>query len=203
MPKRYPHEEYDNDTDIRALVPKSPEVIRDKWRPQLNEWALSALETALKLDCPIDEACAIAGIGRSTYYKYWKMHAWFRARMQKAMDYPKVLARASVQNQIAKWDWKLALKYLQLRDKRMWAAPVMDEEETKEQAPIVQFIQVSSNKWVNANNTENQDSLNDINQKSVSDTSVTILENSNETDTTWENEAEISERLNLLSSNNG
>ena len=47
MPKRYPHEEYDENTDIRALVPKTPEIIRDKGRPQLNEAALVALETAL------------------------------------------------------------------------------------------------------------------------------------------------------------
>ena len=201
MPKRYPHEEYDNDTDIRALVPKTPEVIRDKWRPNLNESALSALETALKLDCPIEEACALAWVGRSTYYKYWKNFPWFRARMQKAMDYSKVLARAAVQNQIAKWDWKLALKYLQLRDKRMWAMPVIEDEE-KEQAPIVQFISVASNKWDQTNDQNSYWQMN-IEQKSASDTSVTILENNKESDTTRENEQEISERLNSLSSNNG
>ena len=201
MPKRYPHEEYDENTDIRALVPKTPEIIRDKGRPQLNEAALVALETALKLDCPIDEACVIAGIWRSTYYKYWKQYAWFRARMQKAMDYPKVLARASVQNQIAKWDWKLALKYLQLRDKRMWAMPVVEEDEN-EQAPIVQFISVAANKWDPTNDLKSSWQMS-IEQKSASDTSVTILENNNESDMIRENEQEISERLNSLSSNNG
>ena len=207
MPKRYPHEqfngmvEYDDEAqdDVRALVPNKPEKIKETWRPWLSEAALAALETALKLDCPIDEACALVGIWRSTYYKYWKKYQWFRERMQRAIDYPKALARAAVMKQIIKWDGKLALRYLQMRDKRMWATQVV-EEENVEQAPVVQFISVNA-KW--QEHTTAIESQTSTMQSTPLDSSVTILENKDESNETWENEAEISERLNSLSSSNG
>lgn len=191
----------DDETDIRALVPQWPEIVEWKvWRPNLNETHYAVLEAALKMDCTVDEACALAGIARATYYKYAKQYEWFKVRMQRAIDYPKILARAAVQNQIWKWDGKLALKYLQLRDSRLKESWPIAEETEQTQAPVVQFISVApTNKWI-----DNQDrSQSDIEPKSASDTSVTILENNVEERKTkgiWENEAEILERLNWVTS---
>lgn len=187
--------------DMRTLVPSWPDYTPHKGRHRLTETNFAALEAALKLDCTINEACAIAGMTRITYYKYWREEKWFRDRMQRAMDYTKILARAAVQHNIAKWDGKLALKYLQLRDKRMWTQNINDgEEEQQTQAPVVQFISVAPKSW-NTTNLENQ---NPTMQSTPWDTSVTILESwtDKSENEIWENEEEILERLNLSTSSN-
>lgn len=196
-------EEEQETSDVRGLVPQTPEVVKAVWRPTIAEANLAVIEAALKMDCTIDEACALAWVSRAVYYKYQKSYRWFRERMQKAADYPKVLARAAVQNQIAKWDWKLALKYLQLRDKRLKENWAVQDEWEQVSTPVVQFISVAPNKW--QGNTTNPDSQTSTKLESVWDTSVTILENNEterKTDGIWENEGEILERLSWLSSNN-
>lgn len=161
-------------------------------KPALTETHFAAVETALKMDCTIDEACAIAWISRSAYYKHYRNNEEFKNRMDNAINYPKVLARAAVIRAIDKGDAKIALRYLNLRDKRFMGNGVQEVEEWTT-TPVVQFISVAPNDRWTKDEKESWQTVTE--QKSAWDTSVTILESNSEQNTVWENEAEILERL--------
>ncbi|MBO7694530.1 MAG: hypothetical protein J6T10_18090 [Methanobrevibacter sp.] len=68
--------------------------------PTIGEEQYAIIEEALKLDSTIDEACMLAGISMSSYYKHRDKNPDFARRMDIARQYPKLVARAAVQRRI-------------------------------------------------------------------------------------------------------
>ena len=177
---------------VRELMPKmAEENLRRQWgRPKLTEEHFSIIENCLRLDFTITEACDAAWISLSAYYNYYNKDEDFALRMDRAKEFPKMMARTAVMKRIWQWDAKTALRYLELRDKKRYNAdPSVSEDEEQREESKVQFISVSSNEW--ASNTTNPDIQRDIKQSYVSDSSVSSSENT----TWWENEEEVLRRL--------
>lgn len=170
---------------------------RKTWRPALTEEHFRIVEECLKLDCTINEACDYAGISVPTYYNHYNKDPDFALRMDRAKDFPKMMARTAVMKRIWQWDSKTALRYLELRDKRRYNTDtnLSDWEEEEREESRVQFISVPSNEW--ADQWKN-DSQTHISVNSVSDTSVSSSENQ----TWWENEEEALRRLDSLNFSN-
>ena len=179
---------------VHEMLPKNMDTnLRSRWNAvKINEEHFKIIEDCLRLDFTITEACDAAGISLSSYYHHYKTDEDFALRMDRARNFPKQMARTAVMRRIWQWDAKTALRYLELRDKRYKADEVVEEWE-ENTAPVVQFISVASNEW--ASNTTNPDTQNDIEQKSVSDSSVSFSEMWTENQTWWENEEEVLRRL--------
>jgi len=186
---------------VDEMLPKpANENQRTSGRPKLSEEHFRIVEECLKLDCTIEEACIYAGITPTTYYNHRKQDPDFALRMDRARDFPKMVARAAVQKRIRQWDAKTALRYLELRDRKRYTTNEnianMWEEWEMGKAPVVQFISVASNEW---QNTTSPDSQSDTKPKSAYEWSA----NSWERQTPWENEEEALKRLDSLSSSIG
>ena len=179
---------------VHEMLPKNMDTnLRSRWNAvKITEEHFKIIEDCLRLDFTITEACDAAGISLSSYYHHYKTDEDFALRMDRARNFPKQMARTAVMRRIWQWDAKTALRYLELRDKRYKADEVVEEWE-ENTAPVVQFISVASNEW--ASNTTNPDTQNDIEQKSVSDLSVSSWEMWTENQTWWENEEEVLRRL--------
>ena len=179
---------------VHEMLPKNMDTnLRSRWNAvKITEEHFKIIEDCLRLDFTITEACDAAGISLSSYYHHYKTDEDFALRMDRARNFPKQMARTAVMRRIWQWDAKTALRYLELRDKRYKTDEVVEEWE-ENTAPVVQFISVASNEW--ASNTTNPDTQNDIEQKSVSDSSVSFWEMWTESQTWWENEEEVLRRL--------
>lgn len=179
---------------VHEMLPKNMDTnLRSRWNAvKIWEEHFKIIEDCLRLDFTITEACDAAGISLSSYYHHYKTDEDFALRMDRARNFPKQMARTAVMRRIWQWDAKTALRYLELRDKRYKADEVVEEWE-ENTAPVVQFISVASNEW--ASNTTSPDTQNDIEQKSVSDSSVSFWEMWTENQTWWENEEEVLRRL--------
>lgn len=76
------------------------------------------LEECFKCDASVAEACAYAGIGRTTYYEECKRNPEFRNNMERVQMYPLIVAKQTLFKGICSGDQKaapLALRYLELR----------------------------------------------------------------------------------------
>lgn len=177
---------------VDEMLPKPAENQTHNSSPHIWEEQYSILEECLRLDCTIEEACMTAWISVPSYYVHKRNNPDFALRMDRAREFPKMMARAAVIKRIRLWDANTALKYLTLRDKRYKAEPVLEEWE-ENTAPVVQFISVASNEW--AENWTNHDSQSDIKQESAYDSSASSWERV----TPWENEEEALRRLDSLS----
>ena len=168
------------------------------WRPKLTEEHFSIIENCLKLDFTIGEACDAAWISVSAYYKYYENDVDFALRMDRAREFPKMMARTAVMKRIRQWDAKTALRYLELRDKRRYNTDpsISDEDEEAKEESKVQFISVASNEW----NTTNPDSQTNTKPESVWPWYVNSWET--EKQTPWENEEEVLRRLDSLTFSN-
>lgn len=177
---------------VQEMMPKMAEVnLRRQWgRPKLTEEHFSIIENCLRLDFTITEACDAAWISLSAYYHYYNKDEDFALRMDRAKEFPKMMARTAVMKRIWQWDAKTALRYLELRDKKRYNTDpsVSDDEEEEKEESKVQFISVPSNEWADQSNSDSQTP---INVSSVSDISATSSENQ----TWWENEEEVLRRL--------
>lgn len=178
---------------VYEMMPKTSETNLRKhswWSPKLTEEHFSIIESCLRLDFTIKEACDAAGIGTTSYYNYYNNDEDFALRMDRAKAFPKQMARTAVMKRIWQWDAKTALRYLELRDKdRYNTVPWLTENwEQDKELPKVQFISVPSNEW--ADQWKN-DSQTPTNVSSVSDTSATSWEKQ----TPRENEEEALRRL--------
>lgn len=184
---------------VEEMLPKPAENQINTWRPKIWEEQFRIIEECLRLDCTIEEACIYAGISTQSYYNYRKQDVDFALRMDRARDFPKMMARAAVQRRIRQGDAKTALRYLELRDKKRYNTDVnlTEEWETETKAPIVQFISVASNEW--ASNTTSPDSQMNTKQESAWQWYATSWE---EKMTPWENEEEALRRLDSLSFSN-
>lgn len=176
---------------VEEMLPKPAKNQIAKWNnAKIWEEQYRIIEETLMMDGTIEEACILAWITVPTYYNHKNSNPEFARRIEIARQFPKLIARAAVQRRIRQWDAKTALRFLELRDKRYKAEPVLEEwEETT--APVVQFISVASNEW----NTTNPDSQMNTKQESVWPWSVSSWEKV----TPWENEEEALRRLDSLS----
>lgn len=176
---------------VEEMLPKPAKNQIAKWNnAKIWEEQYRIIEETLMMDGTIEEACILAWITVPTYYNHKNSNPEFARRIEIARQFPKLIARAAVQRRIRQWDAKTALKFLELRDKRYKAEPVLEEwEETT--APVVQFISVASNEW----NTTNPDSQMNTKQESVWPWSVSSWEKV----TPRENEEEALRRLDSLS----
>lgn len=179
---------------VEEMLPKPAKNQIAKWNnAKMWEEQYRIIEETLMMDGTIEEACILAWITVPTYYNHKNSNPEFARRIEIARQFPKLIARAAVQRRIRQWDAKTALKFLELRDKRYKAEPVLEEwEETT--APVVQFISVASNEW----NTTNPDSQMNTKQESVWPWSVSSWEKV----TPRENEEEALRRLDSLSFSN-
>ena len=173
--------------NVTNLVPKAR-------RRSAVEDSLDTLEQAFRLDATVDEACVLACISAPSYYKYMAEpeHEEARLRMEQARNWTKLIARAAVSNEIWKWNAKVALEFLKMRDKRYANNELVDD--VVDNSKVVQFISVNTNKeW---ESTTSPDWATDTKQNSHSDLSVTIWEETETKMTWWDNEKEMLKRLN-------
>jgi hypothetical protein len=178
---------------VDDMLPKPAKNQLTRWdRAKIWEEQYRIIEETLMMDGTIEEACMLAWITVPTYYNHKNSNPEFARRVAIARQFPKLIARAAVQRRIRQWDAKTALRFLELRDKRYKAEP-MPEEWEENTAPVVQFISVASNEWVE--NWTNHDSQSDTKQESVWPWSVSSWEKV----TPWENEEEALRRLDSLS----
>jgi len=176
---------------VDEMLPKPAKNQIAKWNnAKIWEEQYRIIEETLMMDGTIEEACILAWITVPTYYNHKNSNPEFARRIEIARQFPKLIARAAVQRGIRQWDAKTALKFLELRDKRYKAEPVLEEWE-ENTAPVVQFISVASNEW----NTTNPDSQMNTKQESAWPWSVSSWEKV----TPWENEEEALRRLDSLS----
>lgn len=174
--------------------------MRKASRKELFEEHFRVVEECLKLDCTIAEACDYAGISVATYYAHYGKDPDFALRMDRARDFPKMMARTAVMKRIWQWDSKTALRYLELRDKKRYNTDlnVSDEEEEEKEESKVQFISIPANEW--ASNTTNHDSQTNTKLESVWPWYASSW---GEKQTPWENEEEALRRLDSLNFSNG
>lgn len=161
--------------------------------PTIGEEQYAIIEEALKLDSTIDEACMLAGISMSSYYKHRDKNPDFARRMDIARQYPKLVARAAVQRRIRQWDAKTALRFLELREKnRYWENAI--ESSANNDKMKVEFTLIPTKKVEWADQQEN-DFQTSTNQSSAYEWFANSSDGENEKQTPWENEDGVLERL--------
>lgn len=95
------------------------------------------LEEAFKCDATDGEACAFAGIGESTYYAQRDSNEAFREQMDRAKQFPFMLAKKTVMQAMNDKDGGLAMKWLKNRQRDRYHEKV--EQEIRER-PIEEVI---------------------------------------------------------------
>ena len=68
--------------------------------PTIGEDQYRVLEECLMMDYPITEAVMMAGISLASYYNHREKNPDFAIRMDRAREFPKMVARAAVQRRI-------------------------------------------------------------------------------------------------------
>ena len=163
-------------------------------RKSVIEDSLDTLEQAFRLDATVDEACVLAGISPATYYSYMSRpeNEEAKLRMEQARNWTKLIARAAVSNEIWKWNAKVALEFLKMRDKRYANNELVDD--VVDNSKVVQFISVNTNKEWDGTNSQWPT---DTEQKLSSEWSVNTWESVVEPKMTGrDNEKEMLKRLN-------
>lgn len=183
---------------VKSMI---PHAIPLRKRSKITLEQRQAIEDAFKLDATVEEACMLWGISVPTYYQYINSDEELKLRMNRARQFPDLIAKACVMKNIQRGDAKTALRYLELTNKKYRWEPELWEVES---APVVQFISVAAeNKW---ENTTTNDTQNSIRQNSVSIwlwDSWMSYEWENESQTPWENEEEALRRLDSANFSNG
>ena len=162
-------------------------------RKSVIEDSLDTLEQAFRLDATVDEACVLAGISPATYYSYMSRpeNEEAKLRMEQARNWTKLIARAAVSNEIWKWNAKVALEFLKMRDKRYANNELVDD--VVDNSKVVQFISVNTNKEWDGTNSQWPT---DTEQKLSSEWYVNTWESVEPKMTWWDNEKEMLKRLN-------
>ena len=87
---------------------KKPET---RWRPtKLNEEVVQKLEEIFKIDWTVDEACNYAWISRRIYYYRLEENEDFLHRMEKAQQFPFILARKVLMKWMTSKNESISLK---------------------------------------------------------------------------------------------
>lgn len=178
---------------VEEMLPKPASNQVNKSYPQIWEEQYKIIEDALRLDCTIEDACMYAWISVPSYYHHRDKNPDFALRMDRARQFPKMMARAAVQKRIAQWDAKTALDYLKLRDKRYREDAVYENDNVKTK---VEFTLVPTIEW--ADQLEN-DTQTSTKQNSAYNTSVSSWEKQ----TPRENEEQVLKNMDYLSSSVG
>ena len=179
---------------VEEMLPKpARENQTNKPTPKIGENEYKIIEDALRLDCTIEDACMYAWISVQSYYKHREKNPDFAIRMDRAREFPKVMARAAVMRRIAQWDSKTAIDFLKLRDKRYRENG--GEEPNENVKTKVEFTLVPSIGW--AENITNNDTQTNTSQSSAYDLYATSWEKK----TPWENEEQALRNIDLLTSN--
>lgn len=179
---------------VEEMLPKTGKNQLCLKNPVIWENEYWIIEDCLKQDCSIEEACMYAGISVASYYKHRDKNPDFAIRMDRARQFPRMMARAAVMRRIAQWDSRTALRYLELRDRRY--KEDMHEDETWSWKTKVEFTLVKTiNEWADQPNNDSQTSTS---VNSVSDWFATSWEKM----TPRDNEEEALKRLNSLSFSN-
>ena len=175
---------------VDEMLPKPWKNQTFKKAPTIWEDEYRIIEECLMMDCTVEEAVTTAWISYQSFVNHKNKNPDFALRVERAKQFPKMVARAAVQRRIRQWDAKTALEFLKLRDKKRYnPVPWLDDEWQLESAAKVQFISVpSSNEW---QSITNHDSQMGTNVKSASPTSVSFSEPL----TPRENEEEAFRRL--------
>lgn len=181
---------------VDEMLPKPAENQTHNSSPHIWEEQYAIIEECLRLDCTIEEACMTAWISVPSYYVHKRNNPDFSLRMDRAREFPKMMARAAVMKRIRLWDANTALKYLTLRDKRYKEEAI--EEIGWQDKMKVEFtlVPAKAREWVENQQSDSQTSTN---ASSVSEWSVDSWEKM----TPRENEEEALRRLDSLSFSNG
>ena len=92
-------------------------------RPRINlQKTLRYLCEALRFDATVEEACSYAKISESTFYHYNKSDGGFSEEIRRAQCYPFLVAKGAVIGAIEEGNVKTALRFLELRQPRMFSA---------------------------------------------------------------------------------
>ncbi len=147
------------------------------------------LEMCLQVDCTIEEACNYAWISVPSYYKHREKNPEFARRMDLAKQLPMMNARAAVMRRILQGDAKMALEFLNRRDRR-YKPDAADELELAKKTNVT--FNIVETKWA--------DWVTSTELKSASD----WYANSSEPEklTPRENEDQVLENMDSLISNN-
>lgn len=182
---------------VEDMLPIPAENQTEKEDPYIWEQQYKIIEDCLKQDCTIEEACMYAWISVPSYYVHRKKNPDFAIRMDRARQFPKMMARAAVMRKIHLWDANVALKYLTLRDKR-YNEDSIDEIWWDDKVKV-EFTLVPSKEREWAENQQS-DSQTSTNANYASEWYADSSEN--EKMTPRENEEEALRRLDSLSFNN-
>lgn len=181
--------------NVEEMLPKVAKNQISKWDgAKIGEEQYRIIEECLMMDGTIEDACIYAGISVASYYNHRSTNPDFARRMDLARQFPKMVARAAIQRRIRQWDAKTALEFLKLRDKQ-YKPDAVEENIENSSRPIVQFISVASNEWVDQSGSDTQ---NDIKQNSAFDTSVSFWEVE---ETPRENDEQVLRNIDYASSN--
>ena len=180
---------------VDEMLPIPAENQTQSSNPHIWEEQYSILEECLRLDCTIEEACMTAWISVPSYYVHKRNNPDFALRMDRAREFPKMMARAAVMKRIRLWDANTALKYLTLRDKRYQEDSI--EEIGWQDKMKVEFtlVPAKAREWAENQQSDSQTSTN---ASSVSEWYV----DSWEKQTPWENEEQALRNIDYMSSNN-
>ncbi len=156
-------EEVTKVTDL-AKVKSVDEMLPKPWKnqtfkktPTIWEDEYRIIEECLMMDCTVEEAVTTAWISYNSFINHKNKNPDFALRVERAKQFPKMIARAAVQRRIRQWDAKTALEFLKLRDKKRYTAdPSISEEWKVEWASKVQFISIPSNEWADQSNNDSQ-----------------------------------------------
>lgn len=173
-------EEVTKVTDL-AKVKSVDEMLPKPWKnqtfkktPTIWEDEYRIIEECLMMDCTVEEAVTTAWISYNSFINHKNKNPDFALRVERAKQFPKMIARAAVQRRIRQWDAKTALEFLKLRDKKRYnTVPWLDEEWRVEWASKVQFISIPSNEWADQSNNDSQTPTN---ANSASATSASFSE---------------------------
>lgn len=174
---------------VEEMLPKPAANQTFKRNPTIWEDEYRIIEECLMMDCTVEEAVTTAWISYNSFINHKNKNPDFALRVERAKQFPKMIARAAVQRRIRQWDAKTALEFLKLRDKKRYnSVPWVDDEWKVEWAAKVQFISIPSNEWADQSNNDSQTPTN---ASSASATSASFSEPL----TPRENEEEALRRL--------
>ena len=102
-----------------------------------TDYVLQKLDEAFMMDATVREACAFAGIAESTYDAEAAGNPAFLERMERAMQFPFMLAKKTVVEAMKAKDGPLAMKWLKNRQRDRYHEKVVEEVK---QIPIEEMI---------------------------------------------------------------
>src|SRR4051794_24649952 len=114
---------------VLAVIPVEPKSEpHPGGRPTvITEAAILKLEEAFKIDATVLEACAYAGITKTPYYDRLKDDPEFADRMDRAQQFPFMMAKKTVYKAMQAGDARTALKWLDRRQRDRYHTKVEQE----------------------------------------------------------------------------